>query len=238
MSMVVEWLPWVAIALLPGFFNVFVAYKQLDDRCRGLPFFEPWRSEGFWLWFLLQLATPGVAFWFIANLVAQPEPSFILAMWAIAFGLTFVSIFNAYIETGVFNFDIKSIYSVLVGLAFNLIAKRQTRKSADFWATFHRELQTPDTTLEYGLEFLENYVSIDVSLNTENRDIHLKRLAETRAKPLAEQVDDVPDLLRLILRRQDIPYALEEFGCKRTLAEFFPKRKPPVPPTLPPSPSR
>jgi hypothetical protein len=102
--MIVTWLPWIAIALLPGLFNVIVAYKQLDERCRGLPFFEPWKSEGFWLWVFMQLITPGVAFWFIANLVAQPEPGFNLAMWAIAFGLTFVSIFNAYIETGVFNF--------------------------------------------------------------------------------------------------------------------------------------
>jgi hypothetical protein len=230
MSIFVLWLPWIAIALLPGIFNVIVAYKQLDERCKGLPFFEPWRSEGFWLWFLMQLTVPGVAFWFIANLVAQPEPSFLLAMWAIAFGLTFVSIFNAYIETGVFNFDIKSIYSVLIGLAFNLIAKRQTRKSADFWATFHRELATPNATLNYGLEFLESYVNIDVSLTAELREIYLKRLAETQSKEASEQMDDIPDLLRLFIRRQDLPYALDEFGCKQTLAEFFPKRKPSLPP--------
>ncbi|MBF2078435.1 MAG: hypothetical protein IGR76_07925 [Synechococcales cyanobacterium T60_A2020_003] len=225
MSKVLEWLPWVLIALLPGVFNVVVAYKQLDDRCRGLPFFEPWKNEGFWLWLLMQFVTPGIAFWFIANLIAQPEPSFSLAMWAIAFGLTFVSIFNAYIETGVFNFDIKSIYSILIGLAYALIAKRQTRKSADFWSKLHRELSTTNATIEYGLEFLESYASSDVALTIELRDTYLKRLAETQAKAIAEQVNDIPALLRVIIRRQDLPYVLEQFGCKQTLTEFFPRFK-------------
>lgn len=223
MSVLLEWLPWIVIALVPGLFNILVAFRQLDDDCKFLPFFEPWKSLGVWWWSLVQLALPAIAFWLIFNLTAKPRITFELVTLAIAFGLGFISIFNSYVETGFFNFDIKAIYSGFVGFAYDLIAAGQTRKAAAFWTAFENELNQSGTNVNQGLDYLENYFVIDPSLTLQEKKDAQEKLDQVRVKSTrSEQAEAIRSLLTV--RRNDLPEVLWQFGCGETLQKFFPRQ--------------
>lgn len=219
---VIHWLPWVAVALIPGVFNLVVAVGELEERCKFLPFFEPYRHPGVWLWAFVQFTFPVALFWVTVFLPTPPPIDLKLVSWAIAFGLSFVTLLNARTEIGARTYHFKSLYAYFVGIAYDTIADSQTRRAADFWTDVEDAL-TVCSDLGEGLDFVENYFASDVSLTIEETDSYRDRLIQARQqKPGAEQAKATKTLIKEV-RRQDLPYVLKRFDCTADLLDrYFP----------------
>lgn len=224
MSELVEWLPWIAIAAIPGCFNTIAAFRELAEECRLLPFFEPLKLPGVWLWAMVQFLLPGALFWLTATLANRPPIDLQLIVWAIGFGVGFVTILNARTEIGSHTYHIKSIYALFVGLAYDMIADSQTRRAAVFW-TDVEEVLSRCADLTSGLDFLENYFASDITLSPQMRENHQARLDQARNQLSGvEQIKLVKSLIKEV-RRRDLPYVLNRFQCGGPLLErYFPNQ--------------
>jgi hypothetical protein len=219
-----DWLPWIAISLIPGFFNLAVALRELAERCKFLPFFEPFKNLGVWLWAVVQFSFPIALFWITAYLPARPSIDVKLVSWAIAFGLGFVALLNARTEIGSRTYHLKSLYAFFVGIAYDLIADSQTRRAADFWTDVEDSL-TLCIELNEGLDFLENYFASDVSLTPQETEGYRERVEQARISTTdAQQVKAIKTLIKEV-RRRDLPYVLLRFECSTDLInKYFPQR--------------
>lgn len=224
MNWVLDWLPWIAIAVIPGIFNLIVAIRELTERCKFLPFFEPYRNPGVWLWALVQFSFPIALFWITAYLPERPEIDLKLVSWAIAFGLGFVALLNARTEIGSRTYHLKSLYSFFVGIAYDMIADSQTRRAADFWTDLEDTFtECPD--LNEGLDFLENYFASDVSLSVQEAEAYRERLEQARIAVMGVDQAKVTKTLVKEVRRRDLPYVLMRFACSAPVLErYFPRR--------------
>jgi hypothetical protein len=219
-----NWLPWIAVAVIPGCFNLVVALRELEERCKFLPFFEPYKNMGVWLWAIVQFSFPVALFWVTVFLPTPPVIDLKLISWAIAFGLTFVTLLNARTEIGSRTYHFKSLYAFFVGIAYDLIADSQTRHAADFWTDVEDTLALcPD--LGEGLDFLENYFASDVSLSLLETESYRERLIQARIQAdRAEQARATKTLIKEV-RRQDLSYVLMRFECSTDLLKkYFPQR--------------
>jgi hypothetical protein len=134
MSELLKWLPWIGVSLLPGLINLGVAYKQLAEDCKFLPFFEPLKTPGVWFWAIVQIVLPCWFFWMMFSLKLKPEINLDLIGKAIGFGLGFIAIMNAKIDTGLFTpVDIKTLYASFVRLGYSLIATKENVRTSLFW---------------------------------------------------------------------------------------------------------
>ncbi|MDX2097321.1 MAG: hypothetical protein SFW36_06050 [Leptolyngbyaceae cyanobacterium bins.59] len=220
-----EWLklwPWVIVALIPGEINLMVAFKQLADDCKFLPFFEPYQSWGVWWWSLVQLASPSLLFWMMANLGSKPAIDYDLITQAIGFGIGFVTVLNSRTDTGFFTLNLKIVYARFVAVAYALIASKETRRTAAFWTDVERQLNLA-TDLSEGLDFLENYFRTDVSLTPEEKANRQQRLVEVRQK--ASRPEQAEAILALMdVRRRDLPDVLQRFqATPELLKKYFPR---------------
>jgi hypothetical protein len=217
-----EWLPWIAVALIPGVFNLVVALRELEERCKFLPFFEPYKHPGVWLWAIVQFTFPVALFWVTVFLPTRPPITLKLVSWAIAFGLGFVTLLNARTEIGAHTYHFKSLYAYFIGIAYDMIADSQTRRAAEFWTDVEDAL-TLSPALSEGLDFLENYFASDVSLSPEETESYRQRLIVARVQTTgAEQARVVKTLIKEV-RRQDLPYVLQRFeGAIAPLNQYFP----------------
>ena len=220
-----SWLLLIAIASIPGLFNLLVAYKHLDKDCQFYPFFQPYRSLGFWIWIAINLALPAAVFWFLYSLSSQPPISPDLVTKAITVGLVFTALVNTYVDTGFFGVDLKSFYASLTGIAYGRIAASQNRKSTDFWNDFKKELTQGNQDLSDIFGYLEDYVTGDISLQPEEKQKYQTQLQQARSlTPREEQVKALKSLM--LIRRRDLPVVLQRFGCSSSLLSQFSKRSP------------
>lgn len=215
-----NFLPWILVALIPGCFNVPVAFKQLIEDCKFLPFFEPYKIPGVWFWAIAQFALPCLVFWFM-TLRTLPLINFELVGEAVLFGVGFITLMNTRTDTGFFRLDIKTFYARLVGIAYDLIASHETRRTAAFWTDVEQDLNE-DLQLVPGLNFLENYFKVDVSLSAAQKELRQKKVEDVRKK--RSQSEQVKAILALMdVRRADLPDVLRRFGCSDDLLKaYFP----------------
>ncbi len=218
-----NWLPWLLVVSIPGVINVIVAFKQLADDCKFLPFFEPLKTWGVWLWAVAQFFFPCVLFWMTTGMVAPPanapEIDAAQVSKALGFGMGFITLMNARTDTGFFTLDIKIIYARLIRVAYALIAAKETGRTASFWTDVERALnKTLDLT--DGIDFLENYFRSDVSLTPEQRADRQRKLDAVRSKK--SRADQAEALLALMdVRRADLPNMLRRFGCDGDLLNKY-----------------
>jgi hypothetical protein len=222
-SGLVNWLPWLLVVSIPGVINVIVAFKQLADDCKFLPFFEPLKTWGVWLWAAAQFFFPCALFW-MATAMAEPpanRPAIDaeLVSQALAFGMGFITLMNARTDTGFFTLDIKIIYARLIRVAYALIAAKETGRTASFWTDVERALNNT-LDLTDGIDFLENYFRSDVSLTPEQRAERQRKLDAVRSKK--SRADQAEALLALMdVRRTDLPNMLRRFGCDGDLLNKY-----------------
>jgi|GEM_PF-1343200 hypothetical protein len=221
-SWLIDWLPWILVAMIPGAFNLTVALGELEERCKFLPFFEPYKNPGVWLWAIVQFSFPVSLFWVTVYLPDRPPITLKLISWAIASGLGFVTLLNARTEIGARTYHFKSLYAYFVGIAYEIIADSQTRHAADFWTDVEDALAIcPD--LDEGLDFLENYFTSDVSLTVQEADSYRDRLAQARTKTSSDEQAKITKTLIKEVRRQDLAYVLRRFECSTSLIDkYFP----------------
>jgi hypothetical protein len=224
MNWVRDWLPWIVVAVIPGVFNLAVALRELAERCKFLPFFEPYKNPGVWLWAIVQFTFPIALFWVTTFLPTRPNIDLKLVSWAVAFGLGFVTLLNARTEIGSRTYHLKSLYAFVVSIAYDMIAESQTRQAADFWTDVEDALtDCPD--LNEGLDFLENYFASDVSLTAQEAESYRERLEQARTKAIGiEQAKATKTLIKEV-RRRDLPYVLIRFNCTTAvLNKYFSRR--------------
>lgn len=219
----IDWLPLVAIAAIPGILNTLVASVDLDEKCRELPFFEPYKIPGVWLWVAIQGLLPTLLFWGAFNLPARPPIDQKLLLQAIASGVGFVTLLNAEVKIGAERFDIKAyLYEPLVKIAFWLIERNQRGRAANFWTEVKDELNQIGN-LSTGLDYLEEYFTIQVEprsyKNYDERLIEAASITDRR-----EQVRAIMSLLKEVDRR-DLIFTLHRFGCSdRLFSRYFPQK--------------
>jgi hypothetical protein len=129
---------------------------------------------------------------------------------------------NARTETGFFTLDIKTIYSRLVRIAYDLIASKETARTAAFWTDLEKYLNTIED-LSAGISYLSAYFLRDVSLSLDQREERRSRLLEIINS--SEKKEQVKQILALMdVRRTDLPQVLYRFGCKSEfIVIYFPK---------------
>ena len=224
MSELINWLPWLLVLAIPGVINVVVACKQLVDDCKFLPFFEPLKTGGVWVWAAAQFLFPCFLFWMTTSMTTRPTIDWALVSQALGFGMGFVTLMNARTDTGFFTLDIKIVYARLIRVAYALIASKETGRTAAFWTDVERILNgCPDLT--DGIDFLENYFRNDVSLTAEQKASRQEKLdAVLKKTSRAQQAEAI--LALMDVRRADLPDMLLRFGCSPNfLKKYFPKAR-------------
>jgi hypothetical protein len=217
------WWPWLAIAAVPGIINLLVAFQELDEECRFLPFFEPYKNLGVWLWALFQLLLPMLLFWLSASLGDRPSNFLELIVEALVFGFGFVAILNSRTEIGTRIYNLKSIYIIVIGVAYQMIARNQTSRTAQFWTDVETGLRE-SADLTPGFRFLENYFASDVSIPLEEKESFQTRILDAQTASREQGIRDGKNLLRDV-RRRDLPQALRRFGASSTvLTQYFGRR--------------
>ncbi|MGK7872584.1 MAG: hypothetical protein AB4426_04520 [Xenococcaceae cyanobacterium] len=223
MNGLLDWLPYIAISIIPGLFNLTVAYDELNERCKKLPFFQPHKNLGFWLWTAAQFFFPsGVFLLWITDLFSdQPKIDSSLFVKAVGTGLGFVAFLNARTSTKFFSLDIKRIYNYFIDVSYQVIAADETSRAAEFWVDFEKELNKEDANIIEGLNFLEQYLINDISLTDQEKSDCQKKLNSMRTKTSKEEQAKV--IISLMdVRRQDLPQVLRRFNC---CEEFLKKYK-------------
>ncbi|MBW4655371.1 MAG: hypothetical protein KME20_20385 [Kaiparowitsia implicata GSE-PSE-MK54-09C] len=195
------------------------------DLCKKLLFFEPAKSVGFWLLILVQVLFPSITFllWVTEFFTLNPVVDVLLVIQAIAVGLSFVAFLNARTETGFLTIDIKSLYDRLLAIGVRIIAARETRRTSQFLREFERELIHPTANLEEGLKDLRAYFSADIALSPQDERDRLDLIDEALREPsVYHQITTIQTLV-LLVRKQDLLYILQQFGCRSEfLQQFFP----------------
>ncbi|MEM8639137.1 MAG: hypothetical protein AAGG51_10030 [Cyanobacteria bacterium P01_G01_bin.54] len=219
--------PYLLIAAIPGFINLVAALQELDKRCRSLVFFQPSLSPGVAVWALLQISAPSILFWYTFKLGSQRPPiDATLVFEAFGLGVGFVALLNATTEVGTIPLKLKPIYSFFVEIAYDLIAKKQTRQTAFFWRSVIIKLDScEDSDLEAGLAFAKEYFLRDISLTEDEQRAYQNRFNAIKQQgPLTEtaQVESIVTLLGDVIRRDDLKLALQQFGFSpETVDELF-----------------
>jgi hypothetical protein len=220
-----DWLPVVLVAGIAGVCNLLDAYEKIMDLCKKLLFFEPAKSVGFWLLILVQVLFPSITFllWVTEFFTLNPVVDVLLVIQAIAVGLSFVAFLNARTETGFLTIDIKSLYDRLLAIGVRIIAARETRRTSQFLREFERELIHPTANLEEGLKDLRAYFSADIALSPQDERDRLDLIDEALREPsVYHQITTIQTLV-LLVRKQDLLYILQQFGCRSEfLQQFFP----------------
>lgn len=203
-------------ALVAGLFNLPVAFQKLRQTCKGLLFFEPLRSLGFWLWILAQLLFPAIVFliWITRFFMVQPHVDWMLFLKAVSAGFGFTAFLNARTETGFLTLDIKSLYDGVVRLGFAVIAAQETRRTKTFLRALDKELRQPSADLTEGLKDLRAYFSADISLTPEDRLKFLDTIRQALANPQIDQQIEIVENLLPEVRQQDLVDTLESFKCR------------------------
>ena len=217
------WLLLGSAALVAGVFNLPNAFEKLDETCRGLLLFKPFKSPSFWVWTAIQVLFPaGVFLVWITNLFTQYPPiNAALFLQAIGAGFSFVACLNARTETVFLTIDIKSIYDRLILLGFKLIAAQETRRTARFLRQLEAELSQPTADLVEGLKDLRAYFSADISLTPKAEEIYLNIInqALSEMSPI-EQISAIQGLLPAV-RQNDLLYTLQQFKCSDAFLERY-----------------
>jgi len=201
-NLLLEWIPWLAIAAIPGIFNTLAAFEELNDRCRLLPFFEPLKTPGVWVWSVVQFGFPAGLFWGSTSLSSQPDINVELVSNAALFGLGFVAVLNAQIQIGANTIPIKSAYTYFINIAYRMIAHSQDDRVYRFWLDVQDALETvPD--LSPGLDYLQEYYEIEVEITQQPMSDVLQELEQIRdLSDRNDQARRIKSLLKGVSRKR------------------------------------
>lgn len=174
------WLPWLVAASIPGITNTIVAFRELDLKCQLLPFFEPYKIPGVWLWAAIELIIPAVSFWWFASLALKPAIDLNLILKAATFGIGFSALLNSSTAPGSQAYRIKSIYTLLIRYAYDSIRANQVQRAARFWADIDSALMQ-NVDFSKGLRFLQSYFQIEATIVLEPGDDYTAEIEQIEA---------------------------------------------------------
>lgn len=215
-----QWAGYLLIAAIPGVINLIVATQELRQKCRALVFFRFWQSPVIYFWALPQVLLPSLLFWYMSKL--EPTVPIKLAALpgllseAVALGVGFVAVLNSTTEIGSFSLKLKWVYDFCVDLAYGRIASQQTRRAAKFWYQVKSDLERhPPEKIELGLDYLEAYFEVDISLNQQKNADYLSQIKTIRQAPAQDEKADLIDNLLKDVRTADLEITLWQFGFSK-----------------------
>ncbi|MEB3213151.1 MAG: hypothetical protein VKL39_17500 [Leptolyngbyaceae bacterium] len=220
MMMILEWLPWMAIAAIPGLVNIVAAFEELNERCKLLPFFNPISTPGVWVWGTIQFFFPAILFWGAASLGSRPDITLRLLGEAAIFGIGFIAVLNANIRIGANIIPIKSTYTFFINIAYRIIAYNQDDRVYEFWLDVQDALEK-STDLSRGLDFLQEYFEIEVEITQRPNGEVLTELEQIRAlgdRP--EQARRIKTLLKNVSRKR-LRSILKQFQIDQSLLHYY-----------------
>ena len=101
-----------------------------------------------------------------------------------------------------------------IGIAYELIDKKQATRAASFWIDVETQLNSPTSDLNAGLKYLEKYFPIKLSLPDELKEEKPKQLQQVQSKtPKEEKVKAVNSLIMMNVRRNGLPEVVKKFKC-------------------------
>lgn len=209
-----QWISYVILALLAGFTNCLVAWVELNKKCRCLPFFEPQKSFGFWLWSLLQISIPSVLFWYILSLQSKPEIDLVLIFQALTTGIIFNGVLNASTEIGTFPVNVKLFHDLLLNTVYELINSQYISKTAEFWIKLDQELNQNYISVNTGLRYLDEYFSNNIFLDRAKKQEIEEKLQNIRdLTQQTEKIKAIVNIFKAEVERKDLPRTLKNFNC-------------------------
>jgi hypothetical protein len=223
MNQLQPWLPLIGVALLSGLFNLPIAIKKLFNRCKSLPFFNPWQSIGFWLAVLINLGLPPVIFKLLYSVHQETPITLDLVTKSMTVGLVFTAFVNANFDLGFFGVDVQRWYAIIEDLVYIEISSSHTGRATEFTEDFKDELVQGHLNIAQGLSFLDSYARRDISLSDAAKQQYSDRI--TAARQLSDPMQQAIAIENLLLeiRRPDLPTALKRFNCSDTiLKRYFP----------------
>jgi hypothetical protein len=220
--------------LTPGVVNAINSYYKLDRDCSRLPFFNPWKASGFWLWLTLQVSLPSLIFyWKFSSSDISAEAWF----RAVGFGLGFIALLNSTTQFGSLNINIKFLYDLFVRFAYSIIDNHERSRSASFWSELEHELEgCNDTGINAGLGYLREYILADITpevhtptaIKKRNQKSSvqdsIKEVEAIQSKYLAQHYSDkassIVGLIKQNVKRRDLLAMLQKFGCSKTYDSY------------------
>ncbi len=222
MKSLLDWLPYIGIAVIPGIVNLIAAWQELTKKCQFLPFFEPQKSLGFWVWAAIQLIFPVLLFWLVSPIQTKPNIELKLIFEALGLGIGFVAFLNASTEVGTLSVKLKPVYDFFIGIAYELIEEKENTRSASFWKDIDIELNSSTADLNAGLKYLESYFLVKLSLPEELKEKKQQKLQQLHSiKAKEEKVKAVKSFIMMNVRRKDLLEVLKEFKCRPGLLDSY-----------------
>jgi len=218
--MLLEWLPWMAIAAIPGLVNIVAAFEELNERCKLLPFFNPISTPGVWVWGVIQFFFPGTLFWGAASLGSRPDITLRLLGEAAIFGIGFIAVLNANIRIGANIIPIKSTYTFFINIAYRIIAYNQDDQVYEFWLDVQDALEK-SADLSRGLDFLQEYFEIEVEITQRPNADFQNELDQIRAlSNRGEQARRIKTLLKNVSRKR-LRGILKQFQIDQSVLQQY-----------------
>ncbi|NJL41516.1 MAG: hypothetical protein HC899_36095 [Leptolyngbyaceae cyanobacterium SM1_4_3] len=216
--MTLDWLLIAIVTALAGTLNLLVAFQELEKTREELLFLEPLKSPGFWLWVMVQMSFPALAFllWVTDFFTAIPVVDVMLFVKAVGAGFGFAAFLNARTEVGFISLNLKSIYTRLLELGYKSIIAQEVLRTNRFLRELEEELYQDNIDLIQGLKNLRGYFSIYASAlptQIEEREEYQKYVEvidQVLEKPKSEQVEVVKSLFKQVKQRHLLD-ALQQF---------------------------
>lgn len=200
MNWMISWLPWIAVALIPGVIHFPFTLRRLYKDCEFLPSPKLLRllvlTPVFYVYSGFQLLLPGLLIWTTGSFSSKPNINLGLILAAVAVGLFFATITNTGIQIGSFRLDIKSTYGYVNRILFELIALKLISEARTIYINLEEELKKTakdnPPAFNQGLRQLERYIRLDPFLiltPDRNQQIrkHLYNISEEVSIPIRVQ---------------------------------------------------
>jgi hypothetical protein len=229
MNQLPPWILPILIASIPGGINVWNGYLDLRNRFTTYIQFRPLQSVSFWMWVIVETATPWLIFWFVEIWYPTRQGQWVeinpvLVGKAVGFGFGFTAILNAKLFGEI---NIKQVHDWVIQAIYDRIAAEYHYQAAAFWVDLNQKLlQQPEAKLNHGLDFLYVYFDSNVlTFSDDQRERYRERVRYARSlKSTAEKSDYIIRLLRKDVRNKDLANMLRNFGLPESFIQgYFPK---------------
>jgi hypothetical protein len=219
---------YLLIATIPGLVNSVLAYENLAKKCKDLPYFKPFQCLGFYVWGIAEFLIPCLTFSVSYGIFEKPP---LLGLFANSFffGFGFVAATNGKVAIGSKEYNLEAAYNFFVTLGYEIIKRKYTMKSAQFWTHLEAEMSDNSTVsrenLVSGCELLIQYAEIR-KIEVEDNFVICDRLnniiknanqeTEETREQRQEKVQTIKLIIKKIIYRKDYSYILKKFHCKKT----------------------
>lgn len=226
MENVLNLIPYIILAIIPGLFNALVAWQELEKRYRHLIFYQPLKSRYSWIWLSIYILIPAIICWLIViNACAEkPNINWKLFLTILIYGICFPSLFDTIEKLALTFVNLSIVREWVDTFVENTILKQEHLKASIFWNALEQELKK-STNLSKSINYLKNYY-FDKLFCTRN-NLGYEDFQNKFEKILQQNDIDlqcqklVTTCFKGIISRQDLPKILEQFNIPQSFIDRY-----------------